>query len=196
MSESKTQMSQFQILEQKQASSARHEVYQPESEGQTSQAPVFTSSMKSIEVKEGQRAHFECRIIPVSDPTLKVEWLLNGQPLKQGSLYIFLEIIIFVMFECYIFEKKILIGTRFKEGLDFGFVYLDIMHVYPEDAGTYTLKATNVLGQAVNSADLNVRSKETIVKDTLHSAAMKQITHLEQQQVSQVSNTTYYIKSN
>ena len=70
------------------------------------------------------------------------------------------------------------------------------MHVYPEDAGTYTLKATNVLGQAVNSADLNVRSKETIVKDTLHSAAMKQITHLEQQQVSQVSNTTYYIKSN
>ena len=189
MSESKTQMSQFQILEQKQASSARHEVYQPESEGQTSQAPVFTSSMKSIEVKEGQRAHFECRIIPVSDPTLKVEWLLNGQPLKQGSLYIFLEIIIFVMFECYIFEKKILIGTRFKEGLDFGFVYLDIMHVYPEDAGTYTLKATNVLGQAVNSADLNVRSKETIVKDTLHSAAMKQITHLEQQQVSQVSNT-------
>ena len=196
MSESKTQMSQFQILEQKQASSARHEIYQPESEGQTSQAPVFTSSMKSIEVKEGQRAHFECRIIPVSDPTLKVEWLLNGQPLKQGSLYIFLEIIIFVMFECYIFEKKILIGTRFKEGLDFGFVYLDIMHVYPEDAGTYTLKATNVLGQAVNSADLNVRSKETIVKDTLHSAAMKQITHLEQQQVSQVSNTTYYIKSN
>jgi hypothetical protein len=161
VSESKTQMSQFQILEQKQASSARHEIYQPESEGQTEQAPVFTSSMKSIEVKEGQRAHFECRIIPVSDPTLKVEWLLNGQPLKQG--------------------------TRFKEGLDFGFVYLDIMHVYPEDAGTYTLKATNNLGQAVNSADLNVKSKETIVKDTLHSAAMKQISHLEQQQVSQIS---------
>ena len=86
VSESKTQMSQFQILEQKQASSARHEIYQPESEGQTSQAPVFTSSMKSIEVKEGQRAHFECRIIPVSDPTLKVEWLLNGQPLKQGNI--------------------------------------------------------------------------------------------------------------
>ena len=60
------------------------------------------------------------------------------------------------------------------------------MHVYPEDAGTYTLKATNNLGQAVNSADLNVKSKETIVKDTLHSAAMKQISHLEQQQVSQV----------
>ena len=41
--------------------------------------------MKTIEVKEGQRAHFECKIIPVSDPTLKVEWLHNGQPLKQGE---------------------------------------------------------------------------------------------------------------
>ena len=52
---------------------------------------------------------------------------------------------------------SLFLGTRFREGLDFGFVYLDIMHVYPEDAGTYTLKATNVLGQAVNSANLNVR---------------------------------------
>ena len=78
MSESTTQMSQFTALEQKQT---RHEIYQEE---QTTQAPVFTSSMKTIEVKEGQRAHFECKIIPVSDPTLKVEWLHNGQPLKQG----------------------------------------------------------------------------------------------------------------
>ena len=54
-------------------------------EEQTAQAPVFTSSMKTIEVKEGQRAHFECKIIPVSDPTLKVEWFHNGQPLKQGK---------------------------------------------------------------------------------------------------------------
>ena len=82
VTESKSQMSQFAYLEQKQAST-KHEIYQGDE--QTTQAPVFTSSMKSIEVKEGQRAHFECRIIPVSDPTLKVEWLLNGKPLKQGS---------------------------------------------------------------------------------------------------------------
>ena len=83
---------------------------------------------------------------------------------------------------------SLFLGTRFREGLDFGFVYLDIMHVYPEDAGTYTLKATNVLGQAVNSADLNVRSKETIVKETMHAAAVEQIAHLEQSSVSQVSH--------
>lgn len=80
MTESKSQMSQFTALEQKHTV-ARTEI----SDEQTSQAPVFTSSMKSIEVKEGQRAHFECRIIPVSDPTLKVEWLHNGKPLKQGN---------------------------------------------------------------------------------------------------------------
>ena len=81
MTESKSQMSQFQQLE------ARQTVKTEIVEEQTTQAPVFTSSMKSIEVKEGQRAHFECRIIPVSDPTLKVEWLHNGKPLKQGNIF-------------------------------------------------------------------------------------------------------------
>ncbi len=80
MTESSSQMSQFQQLEAR-SHTARTEVL----EEQTTQAPVFTSSMKSIEVKEGQRAHFECRIIPVSDPTLKVEWMHNGNPLKQGK---------------------------------------------------------------------------------------------------------------
>ena len=47
--------------------------------------------------------------------------------------------------------KNPILGTRYREGIDFGFVYMDIMHVYPEDAGSYTLKATNALGQAVNS---------------------------------------------
>ena len=52
------------------------------------------------------------------------------------------------------------------------------MHVYAEDAGTYTCRATNVLGQAVNSADLIVRAKETIVKDTIHQAAVEQVKFL------------------
>ena len=83
VTESKSQMSQFQQLEAR-SQTTRTEVL----EEQTTQAPVFTSSMKSIEVKEGQRAHFECRIIPVSDPTLKVEWMHNGKPLKQGKYLI------------------------------------------------------------------------------------------------------------
>lgn len=53
----------------------------------TSQAPVFTTSLKPVNIKEGQRAHFECRLIPVSDATMKVEWFHNNQPLKSGNIY-------------------------------------------------------------------------------------------------------------
>ena len=80
MSESRTEMSQFQSLETKKTSGRAEFV-----EETTTQAPVFTTSPKSVEVKEGQKAHFEARIIPVSDPTLKIEWFLNGQPIKLGN---------------------------------------------------------------------------------------------------------------
>lgn len=52
----------------------------------TKQAPIFTTSLKHINIKEGQRAHFECRLIPVSDPTMKVEWFHNNVPVKSGRL--------------------------------------------------------------------------------------------------------------
>ena len=148
VTESTAQSKQFEMLEQKKTSRFELE------EETTSQAPVFTTSMKNLELKEGQRAHFEARIIPVSDPTLKVEWLLNGQPIKQG--------------------------TRYREGHDFGFVSLDIMHVYPEDAGQYTCRATNLLGQAVTSANINIQSQITVDKQTIHQEAMGQIHFLEQ----------------
>lgn len=141
------QSNEFQRLEHKMM--RREDV----DEEPTTQAPVFTTSMKSVEIREGQRAHFDCRLIPVSDPKLVVEWLHNGKPIKQGS--------------------------RFREGHDFGFVSLDIMHVYPEDAGTYTCRATNQLGQAVISANLTIKANENILKETLHQAAMDQINYLE-----------------
>ena len=51
----------------------------------TTQAPVFTTSLSSVSIKEGQRAHFESRLIPVSDPTMTVQWFHNGRPVKAGS---------------------------------------------------------------------------------------------------------------
>ena len=132
------------------------------------QAPVFTSSLKTIEIKEGQRAHFECRLIPVSDSSLKVEWFRNNVPLKSGS--------------------------RFTETNSFGFVALDIMYAYPEDAGTYTCRASNGLGQAMTSSQLVVHSKTSINVETQNQTALSQIQYLEdtsrQQRISVIDETT------
>lgn len=114
---------------------------------------MFTTSLKTIEIKEGQRAHFECRLIPVSDPTMRIEWFQNNMPLKSGS--------------------------RFMETNSFGFVALDIMYSYPEDIGTYTCRASNALGQAVTSCQLSVLSKKSIVRETQNQTALSQIQYLE-----------------
>jgi len=160
ITESSNQQAQFAHLEQRQQQQQAHHstLYTGDEadDGEaTQQAPVFTTPLRDVAIREGQRAHFECRIIPVSDPNLKVEWLHNGQPIKQGS--------------------------RFHEGLDFGFVSLDIMYCYPEDEGQYTCRATNALGQAVISANLRVQVNQTIDQGTLHQAAMDQIHYLEKQ---------------
>lgn len=99
----------------------------------TSQAPIFTTALNNVEIKEGQRAHFECRLIPVSDATMKVEWFHNNMPVKAGS--------------------------RFIETNSFGFVALDIMYAYPEDAGTYTCRARNAIGEAMTSATAIIHSE-------------------------------------
>lgn len=119
----------------------------------TKQAPVFTTSLKNVEIKEGQRAHFECRLIPVSDPTMRVEWYHNNQPLKSGS--------------------------RFTETNNFGFVALDILSCLAEDAGTYTCRAINALGEAVTSAISVIHSRKAIYTETQHAGALRSLTHLE-----------------
>lgn len=119
----------------------------------TRQAPVFTTSLKNIEIKEGQRAHFECRLIPVSDPTMKVEWYHNNVALKSGS--------------------------RFTETNNFGFVALDIMSCLPEDSGTYTCRAVNALGKAVTSAISVVHSKKSIYLESQHESTLRRLHHLE-----------------
>lgn len=143
-----TGLQQIQHLEDRSRYQRREDV-----EEITTQAPMFTTSLKNIDIKEGQRAHFECRLIPVSDATMKVEWFHNGQPLKSGS--------------------------RFTETNSFGFVALDILYTYPEDAGTYTCRATNALGEAVTSAICNVQSKKSLYLESVHEGALQRLTELE-----------------
>jgi len=42
--------------------------------------------LKNVEVMEGQNVHLEARLSPTGDPTMRVEWTLNGKPLKTGKI--------------------------------------------------------------------------------------------------------------
>lgn len=54
----------------------------------TTQAPVFTQAMKNLQLAENQSAHFECRLIPVGDTKLKVEWFHNGIAIMPGEKFL------------------------------------------------------------------------------------------------------------
>ena len=62
-------------------------------------------------------AHFECNVIPINDPELRIDWKFNGQPLPNSS--------------------------RIKTVSDFGFVMLDIASADSKDSGEYICTATN-----------------------------------------------------
>ena len=104
-------------------------------------APRFTVPIENMnDLREGENAHFEARLIPTDDPTLTVEWYWNGKALKAGS--------------------------RIRTFCDFGFVILEISPVYPEDSGEYTCKAKNALGEAVTTATLKCSGKSKLIMDS------------------------------
>jgi len=70
-----------------------------------------------VGLKDGDSAHFECTLVPVNDPDLKVEWFHNGVPIRHSS--------------------------RIKTVSDFGFVVMDIAYVQSHDSGEYICKASN-----------------------------------------------------
>lgn len=100
----------------------------------TRQRPVFTMPLQNIDnIQEGQTAHFDCRLIPVGDPTLKVEWFRNEKLLEDSS--------------------------RITKTHDFGFVSMVITHIRDEDEGVYICRASNALGEAVTTAAMRIKSK-------------------------------------
>jgi hypothetical protein len=52
---------------------------------QTYEKPIFTQLLTGpAELWEGQRAHYEARVVPVGDPTMHFQWFVNGVELKMG----------------------------------------------------------------------------------------------------------------
>lgn len=61
--------------------------------------PVFITPLKNVEIVEGQPIHLECKLEPVNDPKLKVEWYVNGIEIKSGTYFRQLWIIILRSFK-------------------------------------------------------------------------------------------------
>lgn len=47
--------------------------------------PQFIIPLRDVQQIEGGKVHFEARIEPVGDPTMVVEWFLNGKPLTASK---------------------------------------------------------------------------------------------------------------
>lgn len=110
----------------------------------TRQRPVFTQPLQNIDnIQEGQTAHFDCRLIPVGDPTLKVEWFRN--------------------------EKLIEDSSRITKTHDFGYVSMTITHVRDEDEGVYMCRASNLLGEAVTTAAMKIKSNYNSILSVVQS---------------------------
>ena len=124
------------------------------SETERGERPHFVSQMDSISgLNEGQSAHFECRLEPIGDPTLKIEWYHNGQPLQPSS--------------------------RIKILSDFGLVVMDISYVHSEDSGEYVCVATNKFGSDTTRFTLQCDPSSRVIKHSILPQSMEQIHALE-----------------
>lgn len=84
---------------------------------------------------------------------MTVEWLLNDQPLYNGS--------------------------RFQSQNDFGFITLIVKGVIPEDSGIYTVRAKNKLGNDSRQCTVTVNGKDSILLATQHEESLGKIEYLE-----------------
>lgn len=99
--------------------------------------PKFVSQIQSTTIDEGETVRFECRVEPKEDPKLRVEWFRNGKPLPSGH--------------------------RYRTIYDMGFVSLDILSVYIEDAGEYVCRAVNQHGEDATKAHVSCKKLPSIV---------------------------------
>jgi hypothetical protein len=54
---------------------------------QVDEPTILQPLMADIDAAEGESVHLECRVAPINDPNLKVEWLRNGLPLGDANRY-------------------------------------------------------------------------------------------------------------
>ncbi|PIO69613.1 immunoglobulin I-set domain protein, partial [Teladorsagia circumcincta] len=126
----------------------------PEVEDRTCDAaPQIIGNLNDLELNEHDDIHVDVKVTPVNDPTMKVEWFVNGHPLITGS--------------------------RVKTLNEFGFIALDIKGAIAEDSGDYSLRVSNALGEAIRQCKINVKPSKEVVLDTHHEESLDKINYLE-----------------
>jgi titin len=120
-------------------------------------APQFTTSLHDVAVNEGERARLEARVEPAADPSLKVDWYFNGQPITASS--------------------------RVNYICQFGYVSLEMLGTTMSDAGQYTVELRNESGKVSSSARLTVRPKKELEPEVLarQQTLRHTETHVQQQ---------------
>ncbi len=84
--------------------------------------------------------HLEAQVCPISDHTMRIEWIKDGQSITASSR----------------------IGTIFS----FGYVSLNITNLRAEDSGHYVCKAINASGQATSEARIKVQATTDLTAST------------------------------
>ncbi|KAL7385130.1 hypothetical protein ABVT39_016267 [Epinephelus coioides] len=104
------------------------------------QKPQFKKKLTSIRMKRFGPAHFECRLTPIGDPNMVVEWLHDGKPLEAAN--------------------------RLRMVNEFGYCSLDYEVAYARDSGVITCRAVNKFGVDQTSATLIVKDEKGLVEET------------------------------
>lgn len=92
-------------------------------------SPTFVKRLSPVRVMDGESVNLTC--VVEGRPIPRVEWYHNDQPIKEG--------------------KEITIVQDME-----GICSLAITEVFPEDAGEYTCRAVNPVGEAVCTSSLVV----------------------------------------
>lgn len=108
---------------QYQATTTSVKEYDRDERSKPSSPPQFAEqpTISSHEVAEGQSVRIEAQLVSISDATLNVEWLKNGQFVGTGS--------------------------RFNTVVDRGYLLLEIGYCLADDSGEYICVVSNAMGQ-------------------------------------------------
>ena len=159
IAEQEQYIEKVQQLEQYQASKQLSRVESVTVE--CNQPPEFkTPIMDQVDIREGGFAHFEARLEPMGDASMKVEWLKNGKPVDASS--------------------------RITSFFNFGYVALTIKQVAVHDAGNYSCIATNKMGKAETSAKLTTTSKQDAEFQSKSWSSIQQMESSKQQTTTTV----------